>query len=69
MLCMADALDSLRWIQRMGGVNETVERANCNFAILQNWLDKQDWIENLVKNRNISVKYFSLLKSCLEGVF
>lgn len=64
MLCMADALDSLRWIQRMGGVNETVERANCNFAILQNWLDKQDWIENLVKTET----YRSNTSVCLKVV-
>ncbi len=48
MFCIADALDSLRWIQEIGGVKNTVERAITNFQILQNWIDKQDWIENLV---------------------
>ena len=49
MLCVADALDSLKWIQEIGGVNVTVERANSNFKTLQSWLDKQDWIENYAK--------------------
>ena len=49
MLCVADALDSLKWIKGLGGINATFERANTNFETLQRWLDKQDWIENLVK--------------------
>ena len=50
MLCVADAFDSLKWIQGIGGLDVTVKRANSNFQILQHWLDQQDWIENLVKN-------------------
>ena len=50
MLCVADALDSLKWMQGIGGLDVTVERANSNFQVLQDWLDQQDWIENLVKN-------------------
>ena len=50
MLCVADALDSLKWMQGIGGLDMTIERANSNFQILQSWLDQQDWIENLVKN-------------------
>ena len=49
MLCVADAIDSLKWIKEIGGVNATIERASNNFKTLQSWLDKQDWIENLVK--------------------
>ncbi len=49
MLCVADALDSLNWIRDIGGLDATVSRANKNFTAIQNWLDKQNWVENLVK--------------------
>ena len=48
MLCVADALDSLEWMQSLGGLDVTISRADENFRVLQNWLDEQDWIDNLV---------------------
>ncbi|MDG2473792.1 MAG: phosphoserine transaminase [Paracoccaceae bacterium] len=48
MLCIADALDSLEWLQSLGGINVAISRADANFKTLQCWLDEQDWIENLV---------------------
>ena len=48
MLCVADALDALHWIQQLGGLNVTIARTNRNFETLQNWVDQQSWIENLV---------------------
>lgn len=48
MLCVADALDSLEWMRRLGGLNTTTSRTTENFNTLQDWLDQQDWIENLV---------------------
>jgi len=50
MLCVADALDALRWVDEIGGINKTIERSDANFVILQSWLDNQQWIENLVSN-------------------
>jgi phosphoserine aminotransferase len=64
MLCVADALDSLKWMQGIGGLDVTVERANINFQILQYWLDQKDWIENLVKNE----LYRSNTSVCLKIV-
>jgi phosphoserine aminotransferase len=64
MLCVADALDSLKWMQGIGGLDVTVERANSNFQVLQDWLDQQDWIENLVK----SDLYRSNTSVCLKIV-
>ena len=51
MLCVADALDSLEWLQRLGGLDATIARADANFETLQSWLDEQDWIENLVASK------------------
>ena len=48
MLAVADAEDSLDWIESLGGVATTQARADSNFAALQAWVDRTDWIENLV---------------------
>jgi phosphoserine aminotransferase len=48
MLAVADALDALEWIKSIGGVAATRKRADANFAALQGWVDRTDWVENLV---------------------
>ena len=48
MFCVADALDSLNWIKKLGGLDQTVARATKNFQTIQAWLDTQYWIDNLV---------------------
>ena len=50
-ICVADALDSLEWLQRLGGLDAITARADANFETLQSWLDEQDWIENLVASK------------------
>ena len=48
MLCVADALDALNWMEGLGGLEATCRRADANFAALQSWVDDSAWIENLV---------------------
>lgn len=48
MLAVADAEDSLEWIESLGGLTATCARADANFAALQDWVDATDWVENLV---------------------
>ena len=50
MFCVADALDSLLWIKKLGGLTETIRRSNENFECLQGWVDQRSWIENLVSD-------------------
>ena len=50
MLAIADAEDSLTWMEQIGGLPETRRRADANFEALQNWVDTTDWVENLVPN-------------------
>ena len=52
MFCVADALDSLMWIEEIGGLKETIRRSDKNFECLQGWVDETPWIENLVSNPN-----------------
>ncbi len=48
MLAVADCIDALDWIEEIGGVTQTMRRADANFAALQEWVDATPWIENLV---------------------
>ncbi len=48
MLCVADALDALEWVEGIGGVPAPRARADANFAAIQSWVDATDWVENLV---------------------
>jgi phosphoserine aminotransferase len=48
MLCVADAADALDWIDGIGGLPATLARSDANFAALQGWVDRTDWVANLV---------------------
>ncbi len=48
MLCVADAIDALAWMEEIGGLAATRARADANFAAVQAWVDGTAWVENLV---------------------
>ena len=43
MLCVADALDALRWIESIGGRTATIARTNANAALVGNWIAQSNW--------------------------
>jgi phosphoserine aminotransferase len=47
MLCIEDALDSLRWAESVGGLDGCVARAEANLAVLAGWVARTPWIEFL----------------------
>jgi phosphoserine aminotransferase len=48
MLCVADCIDALDWMEGIGGLKATMARADANFAALQGWVDRTYWVESLV---------------------
>ncbi len=44
MLCVEDALDGLRWAERIGGLPALIRRSEANLAAVAAWVAKQDWI-------------------------
>ena len=48
MLCVADYEDALDWAENVGGLTGLQARADANLAALQAWVDRTDWVENLV---------------------
>ncbi len=47
LMCAEDHIESLKWVREQGGLQWMHDRADANFALLQNWMDKTPWIENL----------------------
>ena len=47
MLCVEDYLDALNWAKGLGGAKGLIEKANTNFAVLNQWIEKTPWVGNL----------------------
>ncbi|ACT56626.1 phosphoserine transaminase [Candidatus Liberibacter asiaticus] len=47
LLCIEDYIDALLWLKKMGGLSACVERCNANAAVLFQFIQENDWIENL----------------------
>ncbi len=47
MIAVEDCLDALRWVESIGGLKETMRRTAANFAALEKWVEKTDWIDFL----------------------
>jgi phosphoserine aminotransferase len=52
MLCVEDALDGLRWAERMGGAAGLIERTRRNFAVIREWVSSRDWVDFLAKRED-----------------
>ncbi len=50
MLCVEDALDGLRWAERVGGLAGLIARSQANLAALSAWVAKSDWVSFLAEN-------------------
>jgi phosphoserine aminotransferase len=47
MLCVADYLDALAWVEQVGGVQETIARSKRNLAVIENFVEQHSWIHFL----------------------
>jgi phosphoserine aminotransferase len=43
MLCVEDALDGLRWAERIGGLPALIARSEANLAAVSAWIEQSDW--------------------------
>ncbi|MBW1884980.1 MAG: phosphoserine transaminase [Deltaproteobacteria bacterium] len=51
MLCVEDALDSLRWAESLGGLSALVARSEANLAAVGRWVDASSWADFLARDR------------------
>jgi phosphoserine aminotransferase len=50
MLCVADAIDGLRWAERVGGLTALIARSDANFAAVARFVAASDWLEFLAED-------------------
>lgn len=47
LMCVEDHIESLQWVKERGGLQYMHDRADENFKVLQDWMDRTPWVENL----------------------
>lgn len=50
MLCVADYLDALQWVDSIGGVQGTMARSEANFQIVEQFVEQNSWVSFLAKD-------------------
>ncbi len=47
MLCVEDYIDALNWAESLGGLDGLIKRADDNFGVIDEWVQKTEWIDFL----------------------
>ncbi|HKF71217.1 MAG TPA: phosphoserine transaminase [Stellaceae bacterium] len=50
MLCVEDAIDGLKWAERVGGLEGLIGRSEANLAAIAAWVEKTSWIDFLASD-------------------
>ena len=45
MICVEDVIDSLNWVQSVGGTNELTKISKKNLQIVTDWVNSSDWVQ------------------------
>jgi len=53
MICVEDVLDSLNWVESVGGTDELIKISNENLKIVESWVNNSDWIKFMCEDKNI----------------
>jgi len=73
MLCVEDAIDALKWAERIGGLTEMRRRADANLDVLARWVEKTDWVAFLAadpairSNTSVCLKVVDKRVTALDG--
>jgi phosphoserine aminotransferase len=52
MLCVADYLDALGWVDDLGGLDNLIKKSESNLAVLKQFVDQTPWIQFLAEDPN-----------------
>ena len=62
MLCVADYLDALAWVDSIGGIKGAIAKSQANFAVLEKFVATRDWAnflaveKNTISNTSVCIK-------------
>ena len=51
MLCVADYLDALYWVESLGGTAAVIEKSQENLVVIANFVEANEWIHFLAKDK------------------
>ena len=49
MLCVEDYIDALLWAEEEGGLTGMIRRSEANFAVIDEWVARTDWVDFLAR--------------------
>ena len=49
MLCVADYLDALNWVESIGGLSAAIAKSEANLAAIKQFVDSRPWIDFLAQ--------------------
>ena len=52
MICVEDVIDSLNWVESVGGTIELIKISNENLKIVEEWVKNSDWVKFMCENKN-----------------
>ena len=52
MICVEDLLDSLKWVESIGGTKELIKISTVNLKIVEDWVEKSEWIKFMCEDKN-----------------
>ena len=52
MICVEDVLDSLSWVESVGGTRELIKISNENLKIVEDWVNNSDWVKFMCADKN-----------------
>ena len=50
MLCVEDALDSLKWVEDIGELTGVISRSEANLTVIADWVSRTDWVDFLASD-------------------
>jgi phosphoserine aminotransferase len=51
MICVEDVLDSLNWVESVGGTGELIKISNENLKIVEDWVNNSDWAKFMCEDK------------------
>lgn len=74
LLCIEDFIDALEWSKKIGGLKKLISISNQNLKIIEEWVNKNHWIEFLSKEKgtisstSICLKFSDQISKKLNNV-
>ena len=47
MIAVEDCLDALNWVEKIGGVQDTIKRSTANYNVIEQWVNATPWLDFL----------------------